>query len=118
MQNVAENIKHYRELKKMTREQVADALQLSLSGYAKLERGEVDISVSKLFKIAEILQVSVPQILNFDATQVFNLSHNQVINGVSVTEQHNTTDTYKDKYIALLEKEVERLKKIAGENNT
>ena len=117
MQNIAENIKNYRELKKMTREQVADALQLSLSGYAKLERGEVDISVSKLFKIAEVLQVSVPQILNFDATQIFNLSHNQVVNGVSVTEQHNTTDTYKDKYIALLEKEVERLRNVNGQKS-
>jgi transcriptional regulator with XRE-family HTH domain len=83
---------------------------MSLSGYAKLERGEVDIPLSRLFRIAEVLEVSVPQILNFDASQVFNLSLNQVINGVSVHEQHNHFDDYKDKYIKMLEEEFSRLR--------
>jgi hypothetical protein len=55
--------------------------------------------------------VSVSQILNFDASQIFNVSNNQVVNGVEVKEQiNNYNDHYIDKYIKLLEAEVERLK--------
>jgi hypothetical protein len=53
----------------------------------------------------------VSQILNFDASQIFNVSNNQVVNGVEVKEQtNNYTDVYKDKYIKMLEVEIERLK--------
>ena len=45
---IAENIKKFRELKNLTRDQMAADLDMSLSGYGKLERGEVDISISKL----------------------------------------------------------------------
>ncbi len=40
------------------------------------------------------------------------MSNNQIVNGVEVKEQiNNYQDEYKDKYIKLLEAEVERLKK-------
>ena len=43
---VYKNIKKIRELKNLTREYVADELQMSTSGYGKIERGEVDLTVS------------------------------------------------------------------------
>ena len=113
MKQVIDNIKKFRELKNMTRDEIAARLEMSLSGYSKLERGEVELTINKLFKIAELLEVSVSQILNFDASQIFNVTNNQVVNGVEVKEQHNHyKDEYKDKYIQLLEAEVARLKKI------
>ncbi len=113
MKEITENIKKFRELKNFTREVMADKLEMSVSGYSKLERGDVELTVNKLFKIAELLEVSVSQILNFDASQIFNVSNNHVVNGVEVKEQHNHyIDEYKDKYIQLLEAEVERLKKL------
>jgi transcriptional regulator with XRE-family HTH domain len=110
MKQVTENIKKFRELKNLTREYVASELEMSLSGYSKLERGEVELTISKLYKLAEILEVGISQILNFDASKVFNVSNNNVVNGVEISEQHVHSDEYKDKYIALLEKEVARLK--------
>ena len=113
MKEITENIKKFRELKNFTREVMADKLEMSLSGYSKLERGDVEITVNKLIKIAELLEVSVSQILNFEASQIFNVSNNQVVNGVEIKEQHNHyVDEYKDKYIQLLEAEVVRLKKL------
>ena len=112
MQQISENIKRFRELKNLTREQLADKLEMSLSGYSKLERGEVDVTLTKLYKIAEALETDVSQILNFDASQIFNVSNNSVINGVSVKEQHNHSDTYREKYIKMLEEEIKRLKSI------
>jgi transcriptional regulator with XRE-family HTH domain len=45
--NVGEKIKKLRELKNYTQQHMAEELDLSLSGYGKIERNETDISVSK-----------------------------------------------------------------------
>jgi transcriptional regulator with XRE-family HTH domain len=110
MKEAIENIKKFRELKNMTREDLADRLEMSLSGYSKLERGEVELTVNKLYRIAEILEISVSQILNFDASQIFNVRDHGVANVDIKSQTNNYQDEYKDKYIKLLEAEVERLK--------
>jgi transcriptional regulator with XRE-family HTH domain len=107
---IAENIKKFRELKNITRDQMAADLEMSLSGYGKLERGDVDLTISKLYKISAILDVSVSQMMNFDVSNIFNVHDNQNVNGIDVKEQHNYSDQYKDKYIKMLEDEIERLK--------
>ena len=107
---IAENIKKFRELKNFTRDQMAAELDMSLSGYGKLERGEVDITISKLYKISAILEVSVSQMMNFDVSNIFNVHGNQTVNGVEVKEQNHYSDQYKDKYIQMLEQEIERLR--------
>jgi transcriptional regulator with XRE-family HTH domain len=110
MIHIYNSIKHLRDLKKFTRDHMADKLDMSLSGYSKLERGEVDLTLTKLFKIAEILEVSVSQILNFDASQIFNINNSTEANGyVNEFHQHNS-DQYKEKYIKMLESEIARLK--------
>lgn len=112
MKVAVENIKKFRELKNLTRDEIADKLEMSVSGYSKLERGEVDITLSKLFRIADILEVSVSQILNFDASQIFNVSDHGIANVGIKSQTNNYQDEYKDKYIKMLEAEIERLKNI------
>lgn len=68
---VYKNIKKIRELKNLTREYVADELEMSTSGYGKIERGEVDLTVSKLIKIAKVLNVSIEFIFKFDVEIFF-----------------------------------------------
>jgi transcriptional regulator with XRE-family HTH domain len=70
--SVYENIRKIRELKNLTREYVAEELKMSLSGYGKIERGEVDLTVSKLVEIAKILDVSIEFILKFNVSIFFN----------------------------------------------
>lgn len=72
---VYKNIKKIRELKNLTREHVADELKMSTSGYGKIERGEVDLTVSKLVKIANVLGVSIEFIFKFDVSNFFNQSN-------------------------------------------
>jgi transcriptional regulator with XRE-family HTH domain len=91
---------------------MADKLEMSLSGYSKLERGDVELTITKLYKIAEVLEVNVSQILNFDASKIFNIKDYGVANVEIQTQTNNYTDPYKDKYIQLLEAEVARLKKL------
>ena len=93
---------------------MADKLEMSVSGYSKLERGDVELTISKLYKIAEVLEVNVSQILNFDASKIFNIKDYGVANVDIQSQTNNYTDPYKDKYIQLLEAEVARLKKLEG----
>jgi hypothetical protein len=74
----------------------------------------VELSISKLYKLAEILDVDVSQILNFDASKIFNINDHGVANVDIQSQTNNYSDPYKDKYIQLLEAEVERLKKLDG----
>jgi len=112
IKKIYSNIKSFRELKNITREQLAADLNMSLSGYAKIERGEVDIAISKLYKIAELLEVELQQILDFQVAQIFNYVNSSNIQ--SNNENPKTIihqDTYLEKYVKILEQEVERLKK-------
>lgn len=70
--NVYINIRKIRELKNMTREYVAEELKMSMSGYGKIERGEVDLTVSKLTEISKVLDVSMEFIFKFDVSLFFN----------------------------------------------
>jgi transcriptional regulator with XRE-family HTH domain len=65
------NIKKIREMKNLTREYVADELDMSTSGYAKIERGEVDLTITRLNNIALVLNVSVDFIFKFDVSTFF-----------------------------------------------
>jgi transcriptional regulator with XRE-family HTH domain len=68
---VYRNIKKIRELKNFTREYVSGELGMSTSGYGKIERGEVDLTVTKIIRLAAILEVSVSFIFNFNINDIF-----------------------------------------------
>jgi transcriptional regulator with XRE-family HTH domain len=111
MKHVCENIKKFRELKNLTREHVAAELDMSVSGYSKIERGETDINLSKLERIADVLGVEVGQILNFDASQIFNITNNTNVQaGMKANNVYYGESEVLSKYIRLLELEIERLK--------
>jgi transcriptional regulator with XRE-family HTH domain len=52
-------ITQIREFKNITIEAMAFELEISVSVYAKIENGAVDLKLSKVFKIAKFLGVSV-----------------------------------------------------------
>ena len=112
VKNAILNIKKFRELKDLTREQMAADLNLSLSGYSKLERGEIEITLNRLFEIATILEVDISQILNFDAKYIFNISNSQGVQGFDKGGNYhfNQEFKYREKYILKLEEEIKSLK--------
>jgi transcriptional regulator with XRE-family HTH domain len=116
--SIYENIKKFRELKNISRQQMADDLDLSLSGYAKLERGEIDVTISRINQISELLGVDVSQLLNFDSSQIFNVNNNNLVQGVGTKANnvHYHNDEYLVKYVKVLEEELERLKAIVQSN--
>jgi transcriptional regulator with XRE-family HTH domain len=114
MEKLYQNIKKFREMKNLTREFVASKIGLSLSGYSKIERGEVDLTISRIVAIARVLQVDIEKLLNFDVSQIFNISNNKLVQGIGAKADtiHFTGDEYKEKYIQLLEDENKRLKEM------
>lgn len=106
---VGEKIKKLRELKNYTQQYMADELELSLSGYGKIERDETDISISRLEKIAAVLDVDVNTILSFDERQVFNFNNNQNTM-VSLRDQHINQMELIDKIVNQYKEENQYLK--------
>ena len=60
-----------------------------------------------------MLGVDIAQILNIDATQIYNVSGNQFAQGLVGAKSDNMNfyaDEYKDKYIKMLEEQITKLK--------
>lgn len=57
--NINEKIRRIRESKEWSQEQMAEKLNMSLNGYAKIERGETKLYLDKLEQIAQILDIDV-----------------------------------------------------------
>lgn len=105
MKQIHLNIRKFRELKNITRKEMAERLGITGSGYYKIERGEIDPSISRLLEIARILGVNVNQMLEFDADEIFLSAGHRTPQAAPAPQ----TD-YREKYIKMLEEEVERLR--------
>jgi transcriptional regulator with XRE-family HTH domain len=69
---IYENIRTIREMKNLTRDFVAGELDMTASGYGKIERGEIDITISKISRLATIFGISLSDLLFFDVSSFFN----------------------------------------------
>jgi transcriptional regulator with XRE-family HTH domain len=81
--DIGQNIKKLRELKNYTQAYMASQLNMSVSGYCKIEKGQTDITLSKINLIADVLETDMATILNFDAKNVINQhnNYNSIITG-------------------------------------
>jgi len=59
MENLHKVIRRYREDKGICRNKMSERLGMTLNGYGKIERGEVEVTISRLVEIAEILQILI-----------------------------------------------------------
>lgn len=60
-----EKIRSMRQQQGWSQEQMADKLNMSVSGYAHIERGETDIQLSRLEQIAKVLGMDLLELLSF-----------------------------------------------------
>ncbi len=73
---IHERIKIIRLFKGWSQEEMAEKLGYSLSGYTKIERGETDLNIPKLEKIAEIMGIDLEKLLGMNEANIFNLAEN------------------------------------------
>ena len=60
---VGHRIRKIREAKDFNQQNMADKLGITAGAYAKIERGETDPSISRLFEIAEVLNVDISNLI-------------------------------------------------------
>ena len=113
---VGDKIRILREIKNISTKHMADNLDMSLGGYLKIERNDVDINIEKIEKIAILLEVKPQDILSVDEKFVVNFTNNHFQNSgynVSNNFSENERKLYEDK-IKLLE---EKILWLEGKNN-
>jgi transcriptional regulator with XRE-family HTH domain len=64
--NIAANIKRIREERGMTQQQIATLIGMHRSNYSKIEKGQRDISVAAVVKIANHFEITVDELLNLN----------------------------------------------------
>ncbi len=111
MLTIGMKIKKLRELRNYTQEYMAGKLQMSANGYGKIERDETDISFSRMQQIAEILQITPADIINFDEKVIFGTK----VNGEPVKKEAQEYErTIYEQEISHLKQENDYLKEIIG----
>ena len=125
---VHEKIKIMRLCKDWSQEEMAEKLGYSPNGYAKIERGETNIKVDKLEKIAEVLGVELQQFLNLNDKNIFNIidsfltQQNSSSCNIYLTESQCVHELEKarlllqerDKEVGYLKREVEHLNELVA----
>lgn len=121
---VHEKLKVMRLCKGWSQEEMAAKLGYSTNGYAKIERGETDIKVDKLEKIAEAIGVDLQQLVGLNEKNVFNIienftqTHSSQNGNIYLTESQcaheleksRLLSQEKDKRIESLKQQIESLK--------
>ena len=60
-----QHIRGIREDKHFTQADMAEKLGLSITGYAKIERGQSQINIERLQQISKVLEVSIAELIPF-----------------------------------------------------
>jgi len=107
---IGTKIRHIRELRNYTQEYMAEMLDVSQSTYARFERDDSDLTLSKLRAISKILDVKLEDLINFSDKFIFNnYTSNQANQGYIVNQfSENEKKLYEDK-IRLLEDKINYL---------
>jgi len=86
-----EKIRFIRMFKGWTQDEMAEKLGMALNGYAKIERGKVDINTARLKQIAEVLGINKAQLEGLNENNVFNFIENSYF---LAHNQHNQSSDY------------------------
>lgn len=72
---VSEKIRLMRETQQLTQEDMALKLNMSTTGYAKIERGETRLNIPRLEQIAEIFDVDILEFIADEKRVIYQVSH-------------------------------------------
>lgn len=101
---IGSKIKIFREIKGISTKEMAHRLDMSLAGYSKIERDDVDVNTERLTRIAEELGTKPEDIIAFDERYVQNNYGENSTNQLGVI--HNQ---FPDKLISLYEDKIRLL---------
>jgi transcriptional regulator with XRE-family HTH domain len=119
---VHEKIRFLRESKDWSQEAMADKLNMSVSGYSKIERGGTKVSISKLKRIAEVFGIDIMELMSLGEKNVYFVNVGDSNNGYSVisssseltleNQKQKLIIELKDKELAMKDREIVYLKEL------
>ena len=98
-----------------TQEEVAEKLGMSTTGYAKIERGQTNVSVEKLKQIAQVFNLNVAELLDDDERFVIcsiGDNHSNYNNYFGTNEKLSLENEKLKQLLSAKESEIEALKKV------
>lgn len=105
---VGTKIRSLREEKGITQEYLAACLGLTQSNYGRMEKSDARITIPKLFKIAEVLEIKVSHLLGEPSNQVIHQHDNET---ASAAYSFETMGSDKE-HITSLKEEIQFLRAI------
>lgn len=108
-ENVEKILKKIREVRKfrgLSHENMAHELNISSSAYNKLERSETTLSLERLLKIKEILELPFSDLFEINNGDVYN----QDLKDRSIGNVNNLYQDTNDKFIISLQDEIKFLR--------
>ena len=77
-----ERIKFMRMFKGWSQEDMAEKLEMAVSGYAKIEQGKTDVNFSRLQQIANVFGIELSDLITLSEKNVFHVieNHNNYYN--------------------------------------
>jgi len=73
------NLREAREMKKLTREEVADRIDVHFRTLSKWENGQSDPPLGKIMEISKVLETPMSGLLGLDSNQVKDSFNNRVV---------------------------------------
>lgn len=83
---INEKIRQLREQHQLSQENMADKLGMSVTGYAKIERGEVRSNLPRLEQISEVFDMDICELLSYGESEKVYFNN-------SVTESTNSNNS-------------------------
>lgn len=71
-----DKIRLMREVRQWSQEEMANKMNMSLSGYAKIERGETKLHYDKLVQIAQIFNMNLSDLVDSDKGVILYMNEN------------------------------------------
>ncbi len=117
-----DKIRLMREVRQWSQEEMANKMNMSLSGYAKIERGETKLHYDKLVQIAQIFNMNLSDLVDSDKGLFFYMNENCDNNSLTYysnsdvialeIEKLKLSLSHKDELLAQKDQEIQSLKKI------
>lgn len=110
-----DKIRFYRIQKKITQDEIAQALGITQRTFSKIENNEIQLKIDRLEKIAELLQVEPNDLMPNQNNQVFeNVHYSQIGNGKFINQVNEKERELYEKIIQRQQEEIDYLKGIVS----
>jgi transcriptional regulator with XRE-family HTH domain len=107
---VGNKIHKIRELKNITAKDMADRLDMTLSGYQRIERDEVSINMERLLEISGIFEMKPEEVMTFDEKFIFNNYDNSIGIGINQGTLNQFPQEVKQLYEDKIKLQAEQIK--------